>query len=89
MRYLFIVGNGSSASFESVLPEDEVLLAIIADKNTPTNTFERKLSQMKLDAERIGAKLSSKGVKSKVLIEWGTKEEIVQEFLRRENAVLI
>lgn len=90
MPALFVV-NDENQSFEEAerYTGDELLLLVVIDKNTLATRYEGAMGSIETRANEVKSKLEEKGVKCRLVVEWGDKTEAVSNTLIRENASLL
>ena len=90
MRYVLVLQNNSPApAMESLSQGDAVTILLPLNRGGIATEVDRELRLLRAEAERLQAKLSSKGVEAKVLVEWCDLQDAVENCLQREEAVLL
>ncbi len=89
MNYLLVAAEEgfSLGNFDSITPEDQMIFLIPLEGDKLAAEFEKNLSALVKQAEHLQSQMQSKGVNSKLIIEWGAREEIISACLAREQAI--
>jgi hypothetical protein len=90
MRYVLVLENNSPAPrTDSLSGGDAVTILLPLNRDGIAAEVDRELVLMRSSAERLQAMLSSRGVDSKVIVEWGDMRQALENCLQREEAVLL
>lgn len=90
MRYVMVLQNNFPVpSTESLSVGDSLTILLPLDRNAIASEVDRLLASLRADAERLQAALASKGVESKVVVEWGDLQHALENCLQREEAILL
>ncbi|HEV8290046.1 MAG TPA: hypothetical protein VGQ00_03800 [Candidatus Norongarragalinales archaeon] len=90
MRALYVLENVNqdTAAIDDFEGE-ELFILILANPSALANEFDGEMEALREKAILLARKVSMNGVKPRLLIEWGEREEVVRNALEREKCVLI
>ena len=91
MNYLIAAEDtGFRAHLLSELqPEDSITFLIALEREKLAAEFESHLKKLVAEAEGLIEQLSLRQVTSQILIEWGSRDEILANTLAREQAIFL
>ncbi|MFH1257403.1 MAG: hypothetical protein V1658_00535 [Candidatus Micrarchaeota archaeon] len=91
MNYLLMAQNGnfSLSGISELKEEDSLVLLIALDREKLASEFEADVKRLVREAESLKFQMEKKKIASKVLIEWGARDEILSACLAREGAILL
>lgn len=89
MNYVYCLDGPAVPPLEKVAEGDSVTILIVADSTVRSASFEKELELQKHRALLLASEVAARKADSKILIEWGTKDEVVASCVAREKAEVL
>lgn len=67
----------------------QIVILVVVDPKIVAGNFDEALIDLEKKAQEASIKLNSRGILSKIIVEWGDKTESIANTLQRENAKLL
>jgi len=87
LKGIFVLSEEDQATDEAVnFDGEEIIILLPLDKSRVASGFDRYAKRLRSKAQEIKGMLKDKGVRAKVVVEWGEKDEVVRNASLREYA---
>ena len=90
MKAIFVLAESEQGLDEAMdFDGEELIILLPLDKSRIASGFDRHVKRLRTRAQELKSTLKQRGVKARVVVEWGNRNEVVRNASLREYANVI